>query len=148
MVILFTGKPASVHLTCSLYSVYTIQCNWSIPYTIMGISITGYNINITSNSILVHQSLVTSTEYYFNVSQFGVHNISVVAVINDLEGVIDSMMIEVPEGIPTVIIIIIHVSFIIEFLYFIVAIENWSLGVNYIDGIQTVNCSILVCTLY
>ncbi len=61
----------------------------------MGINITGYNINITSNSILVHQSMVTNTEtteYYYNVSQFGVYSISVIAVISDLEGEIDTLM--------------------------------------------------------
>ena len=65
----------------------------------MGINITGYNINITSNSILVHQSFVTnSTEYYYNVSQFGVYNISVIAVISDLEGDSNTVLVIVPEG--------------------------------------------------
>ncbi len=65
----------------------------------MGINITGYNINITSNSILVHQSLVTnSTEYYYNVSQSGVYNISVAALVGDLEGVIDTELVNVSEG--------------------------------------------------
>ncbi len=116
----------------------------------MGISITGYNINITSNSILVHQSFVTnSTEYYYNVSQFGAYNISVVAVIGDLEGEIDSIMIEVPEGIHTV--HVLYVSFVTEFFSLcitIVTIDNWTLGVNYINGIQTINCIIMVHALY
>ncbi len=61
----------------------------------MGINITGYNINITNTSTIT----VTNTEYYYNVSQFGpgVYNISVAAVISDLEGAIDTMMIEVPS---------------------------------------------------
>ena len=51
---------------------------------------------------------VTNTEYYYNVSQFGVYNISVAAVIGDeLEGETNTVMVEVPEGM-TMITIIIH----------------------------------------
>ena len=42
---------------------------------------------------------VTDSEYYYNVSQFGEHNISVAAVIGDeLEGKINTIIVEVPEG--------------------------------------------------
>ena len=66
----------------------------------MGVDITGYNINITRDNSTVNQSFVTNTEYYYNVSQFGVYNnISVAAVIGDeLEGEINTVMVEVPEG--------------------------------------------------
>ncbi len=144
MVILFTGEPASVHLTCSLHSLYTIQCIWSIPYTIMGISITGYNITTNTSTITV-----TNTEYYYNVSQFGMYSISVAAVISDhLEGEIDSIMTEVPEGIHSYSNNYIRFIILIKIILTIETIDNWSLGVNYIDGIQTVYCSIMVCALY
>ena len=65
----------------------------------MGVDITGYNINITRDNSTVNQSFVTDTEYYYNVSQFGVYNISVAAVIGDeLEGETNTVMVEVPEG--------------------------------------------------
>ena len=65
----------------------------------MGVDITGYNINITRDNSIVNQSFVTNTEYYYNVSQFGVYTISVAAVIGDeLEGEINTVMVEVPEG--------------------------------------------------
>ena len=91
---------------CSLFTVYSIQCNWSIPYTIGDIDITGYNINITDNeNNLINMTTVTNTEYYYNVSQFGEHNISVATVIGDeLEGEINTVMVEVPEGMITIII--------------------------------------------
>ena len=85
LIILFiTGRPISVDLYCSLFTVYSIQCNWSIPYTIGGIDITGYNINITDNEDnLINMTTVNENEYTYNASQFGVYNISVAAVIGD-----------------------------------------------------------------
>ena len=97
------GPPLPVgSLQGVLISLFTVYSNWSIPYTIMGVDITGYNINITrdNSESIVNQSFVTNTEYYYNVSQFGVYNISVAAVIGDeLEGEINTVMVEVPEGI-------------------------------------------------
>ena len=62
-------------------------------------NITGYNINIsnaTSNLILM---TVNVTEYTYNVSgQFGNYTVSVIATIGELEGVIDTTVINVPEG--------------------------------------------------
>ena len=94
------GPPLPVgSLQSVLISLFTVYSNWSIPYTIMGVDITGYNINITRDNSTVNQSFVTNTEYCYNVSQFGVYNISVAAVIGDeLEGEINTVMVEVPEG--------------------------------------------------
>ena len=61
--------------------------------------ITGYNINISnatrSNLIMM---TVNVTEYTYNVSEFGNYTVSVVATIGELEGVIDTTVINVPEG--------------------------------------------------
>ena len=60
--------------------------------------ITGYNINIsnvTSNLIMM---TVDGTEYSYNVSEFGNYTVSVVAFIGELEGVIDTTVVNVPEG--------------------------------------------------
>ena len=82
----------------------------------MGVDITGYNINITRDNSIVNQSFVTNTEYYYNVSQFGVYNISVAAVIGDeLEGEINTVMVEVPEG-------MILINYYIIILYMIISI--------------------------
>ena len=93
------GPPASVDLYCSHQSVYTIKCTWIVPYTLPSVDITGYNINIsnyvTSNLILMTANV---TEYTYNVSEFGNYTVSVAATIGELEGVIDTTVINVPEG--------------------------------------------------
>ena len=92
------GPPASVDLYCSHQSVYTIKCTWIVPYTLPSVDITGHNINIsnaTSNLIIM---TVDVTEYTYNVSEFGNYTVSVVATIGELEGVIDTTVINVPEG--------------------------------------------------
>ena len=38
------------------------------------------------------------TEYTYNVSEFGNYTVSVAATIGELEGVIDTTVINVPEG--------------------------------------------------
>ena len=61
--------------------------------------ITGYNINIsnaTSSNLIM--MTVNVTEYTYNVSEFGNYTVSVVATIGELEGVIDTTVINVPEG--------------------------------------------------
>ena len=100
VVFITTGRPLTVgSLQGVLISLSTVCSNWSEPYTIMGVDITGYNINITRDNSIVNQSYVTNTEYYYNVSQFGVYNISVAAVIGDeLEGETNTVMVNVPEG--------------------------------------------------
>ena len=95
---MLVGPPASVDLYCSHQSVYTIKCNWIVPYTLPSVDITGYNINInnvTSNLVMM---TVDVTEYTYNVSQFGNYTVSVVATIGELKGVIDRRDINVTEG--------------------------------------------------
>ena len=94
------GPPSPVgSLQGVLISLFRVYINWSVPYTIMGVDITGYNMNITRDNAILNQSFVTNTGYYYNVSQFGVYDISVAAVIgNDLEGKINTVMVVVPEG--------------------------------------------------
>ena len=92
------GPPASVDLYCSHQSVYTIKCTWIVPYTLRSVDITGYNINIsnvTSNLIML---TVDVTEYTYNVSEFGNYTVSVAATIEEVEGVIDTKVMNVLEG--------------------------------------------------
>ena len=59
--------------------------------------ITGYNINISNATSNLIMMTVNVTEYTYNVSEFGSYTVSVVATIGELEGVIDTTVINVPE---------------------------------------------------
>ena len=61
--------------------------------------ITGYSINISNATSNLFMMTVNVTEYTYNVSEFGNYTVSVVATIGELEGVIDTTVIDVPEGI-------------------------------------------------
>ena len=60
--------------------------------------ITGYNINISNTTSNLIMMTVNVTEYTYNVSEFGNYTVSVVATIGELEGVIDTTVINVSEG--------------------------------------------------
>ena len=92
------GPPARVDLHCSHQSVYTIKCTWIVPYTLPSVDITGYNINISNVTSNLIMKTVNETEYTYNISQFGNYTVSVVATIGELEGVIDTTVINVPKG--------------------------------------------------
>ena len=94
----FIGPPASVDLYCSRQSVYTIKCTWIVPYTLPSVDITWYNINISNATSNLIMMTVNVTEYTYNVSQFGNYTVSVVATIGELEGIIDTTVINVPKG--------------------------------------------------
>ncbi len=83
--------------------MYTIQCNWSIPYTVVGINIDHYIINIAligEDSQLVLGTTLTDTMMEYNVSEFGEYTISVAAVIGgELEGITDTVQVQIDEGI-------------------------------------------------
>ena len=87
-------------LYCSHQSVYTIivKCTWIVPYTLPSVDITGYNINISNVTSNLIMTAVNVTEYTYNVSEFGSYTVSVVATIGELKGVIDTTVINVPEG--------------------------------------------------
>ena len=90
--------PASVDLYCSHQSVYTIKCTWIVPYTLPSVDITGYSINISNATSNLIMMTVNVTEYTYNVSEFGNYTVSVAATIGELEGIIDTTDINLPEG--------------------------------------------------
>ncbi len=92
------GPPASVDLYCSDQSVYTIKCTWIVPYTLPSVDITGYSINISNATSNLIMMTVDVTEYTYNVSEFGNYTVSVVATIGELEGIIDTTIVDVHEG--------------------------------------------------
>ena len=101
--LLFTiGKPDPVDLACVISLLYTIQCNWNIPYTLPEFTISKYNINITNEEELVKQVSLTGTldtQYTYNVSEFGTYTISITAVISeDLEGERNETIINIETG--------------------------------------------------
>ena len=91
--------PTKVGLKCSNVSLYTIKCNWSVPYTISGVVITGYNINISNITTNLIMMTVNETEYTYNVSEFGNYSVSVAAAIGLLEGEIDEVEIQLFKSI-------------------------------------------------
>ena len=95
---MLVGPPASVDLYCSHQSVYTIKCTWIVPYTLPSVDITGYNINISNATSNLIMMTVDVTEYTYNVSEFGNYTVSVVATIGELEGVIDTTVVNVHKG--------------------------------------------------
>ena len=76
----------------------TIKCNWRVPYTLPGVDITGYNVNISNETSTLLMITVNETEYTYNVSEFGNYSISVAAAIGSLEGEVDQEFVDVPGG--------------------------------------------------
>ena len=75
------GPPAPPSITCYTIDQYNVNCNWTVPYTLFGVDISGYEVNITKREeILLQQNLLTSTETTY---VRGNYNLSVAAVIGD-----------------------------------------------------------------
>ena len=66
--------------------------NWSPPFTLPGVPILGYNINITNktNGVVLHTRTVTATEYEYCPEEFGDHIINAAAVNSVGEGDVDT----------------------------------------------------------
>ena len=96
---MLVGPPASVDLYCSHQPVYTIKCTWIVPYTLPSVDTTEYNINISNATSNLIMMTVNVTEHTYNVSEFGNYTVSVVATIGELEGEMDTTVVNVPEGI-------------------------------------------------
>ena len=79
-----------------------INCTWSTPHTVSGITIDHYTVNITFNEndqLQVLGTTVVDTKIEYTVSEFGEYNVSVAAVIGeDLFGVTDTVQVQVDEG--------------------------------------------------
>ena len=78
--------------------MYAIKCTWSVPYTLPGVDITGYSINISNETSNIIMMTVDETEYTYNVSEFGDYTASVAAVIGELEGEIHSVKVHTHQG--------------------------------------------------
>ena len=64
-----------------------------------GISISWYKVNITINENVVLEQSVSNDELIYNVSEFGLYCVSVVAVIEPtIEGEMAKIQIEIPTG--------------------------------------------------
>ena len=75
------GPPAPPSITCYTIDQYNVNCNWTVPYTLFGVDISGYEMNITKREeILLQQNLLTGTEITY---VRGNYNLSVAAVIGD-----------------------------------------------------------------
>ena len=74
-----------------------VKCNWTIPYTIEGVNITYYNVNITKDEQILHNNSVTNTHYSY---LSGRYTVSVATVVGEsLEGEINNWEVNVSKGI-------------------------------------------------
>ena len=67
--------------------------NWSPPFTLPGVPILGYNINVTNktNGVVLHTKTVTATECEYCPEEFGDHIINAAAVNGVGEGEVDTL---------------------------------------------------------
>ena len=96
-----SGKLSEVgNLTCSRQSYCCINCSWSPPFSLDGVPIYGYIINVTNegdNTQYTTTSNTTSWIYY--PSQFGNYTISIVGNNSAGEGEITTTSVTLPTGI-------------------------------------------------
>ena len=73
-----------------------VKCKWTVPYTIEGVKITYYNVNITKDEQILHNDSVTDTHYSY---LSGTYTVSVAAVVGEsLEGEMNSWEVNVSKG--------------------------------------------------
>ena len=92
------GPPQAVNIICtsSIIKTLYVKCNWTVPYTIEGVKITHYNVNITKDEQILHNDSVTDTHYSY---LSGTYTVSVAAVVGkSLEGEINSWEMNVSKG--------------------------------------------------
>ena len=84
----YTGLLSAVtNLTSSEEDVCgTLHITWTAPYTLQGVSINYYTINITSNSdgVVLRSATTNTTEYLYTVSSLGETLEVLVAAVNDV----------------------------------------------------------------
>ena len=73
--------------------------NWSPPFTLPGVPILGYNINITNktNGVVLHTDTITATECEYCPEEFGDHIINAAAVNSVGEGDVDTLNLSVNQ---------------------------------------------------
>lgn len=77
----------------------TIVCTWRVPHTVMNVNIDRYEVEIGNEANDTTMADTNDLEYIYNVTAFGVHNISVVAVITqDLKGEKDNQTVNIPTS--------------------------------------------------
>ena len=64
----------------------TLHITWTAPYTLQGVSINYYTINITSNSdgVVLRSGTTNTTEYLYTVSSLGETLEVLVVAVNDV----------------------------------------------------------------
>ena len=73
-------------LTNTVLDNCTLYCNWTAPYTLQGVPINYYTINITrySDGAVLRSDTANTTGYLYNVSVLGETLEVVVAAVNDV----------------------------------------------------------------
>ena len=97
----FLGKPRNVGLVCQSYECQVLRCNWSVPYTLTGVDISQYAINITKGEEVIVQTTLNATEYQYNISNrlYNEVLVSVAATLgSDIEGEVDTEQLKLDQG--------------------------------------------------
>ena len=91
--ILYTGLLSAVgNLTSTEVDHCTLHFTWTAPYTLQGVPINYYTINITrhSDGAVLRSDTTNTTEYLYSVSSLGETLEVVVAAVNDVGTGIES----------------------------------------------------------
>ena len=78
-IIYLLGKLSEVgNFTCNIKGYYNIKCSWSPPFSLDGVPIYGYIINVTNEGDNTQYTTTSNTTSWIdNLSQFGNYTISV-----------------------------------------------------------------------
>ena len=82
-----TGKLSAIgNLTSTVVDHCTLHFTWTAPYTLQGVPINYYTINITrhSDGAVLRSDTTNTTNYFYNVSILGETLEVVVAAVNDV----------------------------------------------------------------
>ena len=77
---------AVANLTSSEEGCGTLHITWTAPYTLLGVPINYYTINITrkSDGVMLRSDTTNTTEYLYTVSSLGETLVVLVAAVNDV----------------------------------------------------------------
>ena len=96
-----SGKLSEVgNLTYTRQSYYYINCSWSPPFSLDGVPIYGYIINVTNEGDNTKYTTTSNTtSWIYCPSQFGYYTISIAGNNSDGEGEISITSVTLPTGI-------------------------------------------------
>ena len=96
-----SGKLLVVNnLTCTRQGHYCINCSWSPPFSLDGVPIYGYIINVTNEGDNTQYTTTSNTtSWIYCPSQFGNYTVSIAGNNSAGEGEISTTLVTLPTGI-------------------------------------------------